>query len=729
MASITFLILAIILSSRTSGATSRGGLFEASAATDKHEQWMSRFHRVYSDESEKTNRFEIFKKNLEFVKNFNMNTNITFKLDVNQFSDLTDEEFRARYMVLVVPEGMTSINSEKTLSYRYEDVSETGESMDWREGAVTSIKYQGQCGLNDEEALLNAVSQQPVSTVIDGPGYAFKYYSGGVFDGECGTEMSHAVAIVGYGISEERTKYWLVKNSWGESWGENGYMRIKRDVDAPEGMCVPQSGIPGIHHSTFESLRLGQSSQSIAVGLIRFWDSLNFKKDTEFLGITVIFLDEKVNSVIHGLISAGQANHCRLSLKAGSIVKVVRFEVARALTSPKKQIESLSISSLTPMLGSRALFCGRIWNHSLFPKRSGNFRASFRTKRVGTHNGTFHCDETLACFMLRLSSRFSGAQIVRTRDHQVLEKLDAALDVGGVYDPESERYDHHQKGFTEVFGHGFNTKLSSAGLIYKHYGLEIIAKELQLDQKHTDVQRLFLAVYKNFIEVIFLAFERDWQILLSSSISGLTKKDIAAVDAIDNGIHQYDTDQPPRYVNNTSLAHRIGRLNLDWIEPDQSSSKEDEAFHRAMELAGSEFLQCVHFHAKSWLPARSIVMECLAERHDVDSSGEIMKLNKQCPWKLHIFELEEEMKIDPPIKYVLYQDDRSENWRIQAVSVSPDKFESRKALPISWRGLEKEQLSEESSIPGCVFVHMSGFIGANRSYEGALAMAKASLVA
>lgn len=66
---------------------------------------------------------------------------------------------------------------------------------------------------------------------------------------------------------------------------------------------------------------------------------------------------------------------------------------------------------------------------------------------------------------------------------------------------------------------------------------------------------------------------------------------LQAVDAIDNGIHQYDTDQPPRYVNNTSLGHRIGRLNLDWVEPDQSSEKEDEAFHRAMELAGSEFLQ------------------------------------------------------------------------------------------------------------------------------------------
>ncbi|CAA7021871.1 unnamed protein product [Microthlaspi erraticum] len=109
---------------------------------------------------------------------------------------------------------------------------------------------------------------------------------------------------------------------------------------------------------------------------------------------------------------------------------------------------------------------------------------------------------------------------------EVLDKLDAALDVGGVYDPKRERYDHHRKGFTE------------------HYGLEINAKEL-IDQTHPDVNRLFLAVYQNFIE---------------------------AVDAIDNGIHQYGTEKPPRYVNNTSLAHRIGRLNLDWIETDQSTN-------------------------------------------------------------------------------------------------------------------------------------------------------------
>lgn len=51
--------------------------------------------------------------------------------------------------------------------------------------------------------------------VIDGLGDVFKYYLGGVFDGECGMEMSYVVVIVGYGISEEGIKYWLVKNLWG----------------------------------------------------------------------------------------------------------------------------------------------------------------------------------------------------------------------------------------------------------------------------------------------------------------------------------------------------------------------------------------------------------------------------------------------------------------------------------------------------------------------------------
>uniref|UniRef100_A0A0D3CCX3 Uncharacterized protein n=1 Tax=Brassica oleracea var. oleracea TaxID=109376 RepID=A0A0D3CCX3_BRAOL len=59
-------------------------------------------------------------------------------------------------------------------------------------------------------------------------------------------------------------------------------------------VCLSSNRRSGVRHSTFESFRLGRSSQSIAFGFLRFWDSLNFKKDKEFVGIMVLFLDEKI---------------------------------------------------------------------------------------------------------------------------------------------------------------------------------------------------------------------------------------------------------------------------------------------------------------------------------------------------------------------------------------------------------------------------------------------------
>ncbi|CAJ1974440.1 unnamed protein product [Sphenostylis stenocarpa] len=345
---------------------------------------------------------------------------------------------------------------------------------------------------------------------------------------------------------------------------------------------------------------------------------------------------------------------------------------------------------------------GLAWNRTFAFQKPIFVVASCFSTRVGTHDGTFHCDEVLACFMLRLSKRFSAAQIVRTRDPDVLEPLDAVVDVGGIYEPPRHRFDHHQKGFHQVFDHGFQTKLSSAGLVYKHFGLEIIANVLKLSEDHPHVHQLYPTVYRNFVE---------------------------AIDAVDNGVNQYDLNESPKYEINTSLHSRIKRLNLNWMDSDQSSDRENEAFHQAMALAGAEFLENLNYYAKSWLPARSIVMESLAARERVYWSGEIIKLSRSCPWKLHIHELEEEMKISPSIKYVLYPDDRNEKWRLQAVAISPARFESRKPLPYLWTGLENDKLSEVVGIPGCTFVHMSGFIGGNRSYDGALAMAIASLEA
>ena len=93
----------------------------------------------------------------------------------------------------------------------------------------------------------------------------------------------------------------------------------------------------------------------------------------------------------------------------------------------------------------------------------------------------------------------------------------------------------------------------------------------------------------------------------------------------------------------------------------------------------------------------------------------------------HLFDLEEEQGNVGQILYILFPDNTPPAYRIQAMPMSTDSFENRKALPAEWRGLRDEELSTKSGIPGCIFVHAAGFIGGNKTYEGALQMAQAAL--
>ena len=82
----------------------------------------------------------------------------------------------------------------------------------------------------DESALKSAVAQQPVSVAIEADKSVFQLYSSGVLDSSsCGTSLDHGVLVVGYGTDSSLGKdYWKIKNSWGSTWGEEGYIRMVR---------------------------------------------------------------------------------------------------------------------------------------------------------------------------------------------------------------------------------------------------------------------------------------------------------------------------------------------------------------------------------------------------------------------------------------------------------------------------------------------------------------------
>ncbi|KAF2074842.1 hypothetical protein CYY_003868 [Polysphondylium violaceum] len=318
-------------------------------------------------------------------------------------------------------------------------------------------------------------------------------------------------------------------------------------------------------------------------------------------------------------------------------------------------------------------------------------------KTICTHSGNFHADEALACFLLKLTPKYKDANIVRSRDKKVIDAADIVVDVGAEYDVEKQRFDHHQASFTDTFDDKHQIKLSSAGLIYKHFGKEIIKNRLEINDSLTEV--IFQKLYNSMIEEL---------------------------DGIDNGVERYPSDITPKYESNLNITSMIRALNPEWNEP-QTDEIINAQFEKAMKLMGDVFLQKLDFYGKSWLPARTIVEDAINFRKDVHSSGEIIVLEHFCPWKDHLYSLEKSMEIKTPIKFVLFADTAG-SWRIQAVNVNSHSFSLRQPIgPPEWRGKRDEELSAISGIDNCVFVHANGFIGGNNNKDGALLMAIRSL--
>jgi KDEL-tailed cysteine endopeptidase len=90
----------------------------------------------------------------------------------------------------------------------------------------------------DPIALQTALAKQPVSIAIEADKSIFQFYQSGVIrvNAGCGTELDHGVLLVGYG-EENGTLYWLVRNSWGGAWGDEGYVKLERTTDKSDGVC------------------------------------------------------------------------------------------------------------------------------------------------------------------------------------------------------------------------------------------------------------------------------------------------------------------------------------------------------------------------------------------------------------------------------------------------------------------------------------------------------------
>ncbi len=323
------------------------------------------------------------------------------------------------------------------------------------------------------------------------------------------------------------------------------------------------------------------------------------------------------------------------------------------------------------------------------------------TKVVATHSGTFHADEVLATVMTKYTTQFHNSIIIRSRNIEILNKADLVCDVGGIYNPDTFRYDHHMRDFSHNFDDILKIKMSSAGLIYKHHGKDIIEnilKSLELyKENEKNIDLIYNKLYVNFI---------------------------AYVDGQDNGINQYPDDVSPRYANTTNFGSRIGRTNPDWYET--GDKDESGRFKKAQDIAEEEFMAQLTAIVKGYIPAYSIVKQCITDRNNFHESGKIIFLSRGCPWKDLVYTLEDEMNIKGNILFAIYKVS-DVDYRVQTVPLTPGNFKFRQGLKESWRGMEKSKLAEVSGIEDVIFVHSSGFIGGAKSLESAKRMAVESL--
>ncbi len=284
-------------------------------------------------------------------------------------------------------------------------------------------------------------------------------------------------------------------------------------------------------------------------------------------------------------------------------------------------------------------------------------------KTIATHNGNFHADDVFS--IAAFKHVFPSFNLIRTRDLELISKADIVIDVGGVYAPDTDRFDHHQRGGAGERENGI--PYSSFGLIWQKYGLEICSGN---------------------------------QDVANAVDTGL----VSTIDAIDCG-HVEGVSK------GISLSQTISMFNPTW----QEDSHFDTCFDEAVDFASRVLVRFIA-SANGGISAKEIVAKAIDNADD----PRVIVLDKYTPWKRTVHALSEEAL------YVIYPSQTGQ-WRIQTVPVELGSFEDRKSLPKQWAGLSDKELKDVTGIDDAMFCHNGLFIAGAESFESVMKMASIAL--
>ncbi|GMQ95334.1 MAG: MYG1 family protein [Patescibacteria group bacterium] len=287
-------------------------------------------------------------------------------------------------------------------------------------------------------------------------------------------------------------------------------------------------------------------------------------------------------------------------------------------------------------------------------------------KKVITHNGRFHTDETFGVAVLRLALD-EPFEVIRTRDDKVITTGDIVLDIGGVYDPGQGRFDHHQKGGAGEHANGI--PYSSFGLVWKKYGVQLCGTK--------------------------------------EAANIVKKRLVYPIDATDNGVDTFvrgtRDDLYPYLMHSITMSFRPA-----WNEEGRTP---DAAFLELVDIA-VKILSREIVHAKAYGEAKKKVEEAYERSED----KRIIVLDGPYPWEEVLSGYSEPL-------FMVGPKSQSSNWNVKTVRSEVHSFKSRKDLPAAWAGKRGEELAQITGVPDAIFCHNGRFIAVAGSKEGALRLA------